>query len=218
MSWFLSVEVCTISASWKTGEVELVEQSGTGDVNTRAAAISPSSSTRPITLDVAKLDQLHRSEEDFYFQVRLSVLFITALSGISNSTRLQYTCSGKKTAWTFTVRLYGYGYDTKTVSVQLTMTVITAYCVIILVYIAYTFITGTTSTAWNSAIELVVLALQSKRPDHLGNIAVGLDSIQTFKEGVGIRVNKDNELELVFAHDRDIDKRGLRKIEPNKEY
>jgi cold shock CspA family protein len=47
---------------------------------------------------------------------------------------------------------------------------------------------------------------------------VGIDSIKTFQEGVGIRVNQDDGLELVFAHDRDIDKRGLGKLERNVEY
>lgn len=55
-------------------------------------------------------------------------------------------------------------------------------------------------------------------PDYRGNIAVGIDSLDTFNQGVSIRVNKNNELELVFASDRDFDSRGLRKIEWNKEY
>ena len=78
--------------------------------------------------------------------------------------------------------------------------------------------TGSSSTAWNSSIELVALALQSNRPDHLGNVSVGIDNLSTPNEGVGIRANEDNELELVFAHDRDIGSRGLRKVQTNKEY
>jgi hypothetical protein len=64
----------------------------------------------------------------------------------------------------------------------------------------------------------VALALQSKRPNHLGNVSVGIDNLSTFNKGAGIRANGDNELELVFAHDRDIGSRGLRKVQMNKEY
>jgi hypothetical protein len=77
---------------------------------------------------------------------------------------------------------------------------------------------GTSSIVRNSGIELVALALQSSRPDNLGHVGVGIDSIKTFSESVGIRVNTENELELVFAHDCDIEARGLREVQQNKEY
>jgi hypothetical protein len=101
---------------------------------------------------------------------------------------------------------------------ELSIVVLKAYCAIIMAYITYVLITGSTSTAWNSAIGLVLLTLQSNRPDYLGHTAVGLDSLETFKEGVGIRVNGNNKFELVFSHDRDFAAGNLRKIERNKEY
>jgi hypothetical protein len=52
----------------------------------------------------------------------------------------------------------------------------------------------------------------------LGHIGVGIDSAKTLGEGVGIRVNTDNEVELVFAHDRGFDTRSLQKVQHNKEY
>ncbi|KAH5752356.1 hypothetical protein HBI65_214070 [Parastagonospora nodorum] len=122
------------------------------------------------------------------------------------------------TIFKFGLTVYGYGYGTRSTSVNLAMAVIFTYCIITILYIIYTIITGSSSTAWNSGIELVTLALQSKKPDHLGHTSVGIDSIKTFGESVAIRVNADDELELVFAHDRDFEKRGLRKIERNKEY
>jgi hypothetical protein len=93
-----------------------------------------------------------------------------------------------------------------------------AYCILTVVYLSYILITGTTSSAWNSAIELVALALQSGRPDSPGRIGVGMDSLESFKEGVGISVNKDDELKLVFTSHRDIDSRRLRKIQKNMVY
>ena len=82
----------------------------------------------------------------------------------------------------------------------------------------YTFATGSASTAWTSGVEILALALQSKRPDHLGHIGVGIDSTKTLGQAVGIRVNADNGVELVFAHDRDFNTRGLQKVKQNTEY
>lgn len=113
---------------------------------------------------------------------------------------------------------HGYGYGTRSTSIYLAMTVILLYCIITFTYMTYTIVTGSASTAWNSGIELVTLALQSRKPDLLGHASVGIDSVKTFSEGVGIRVNRDDELELVFANDRGLGTRRLRKIERNKEY
>ncbi|KAJ4329707.1 hypothetical protein N0V87_010638 [Didymella glomerata] len=120
--------------------------------------------------------------------------------------------------FTYTLTEFSYGYGTTSTSVYLSMVVISFYCVFTILYLAYILITGSTSTAWNSAIELVALALQSQRSSHLGKISVGIDTLSAFNEGVGIRVNAENELELVFANDRDTGSRDLRKIERNKEY
>ncbi|USP76453.1 hypothetical protein yc1106_03727 [Curvularia clavata] len=113
---------------------------------------------------------------------------------------------------------YGYGYGMQSTSVYLSMAVLLLYCVITIGYMLYTFATGSASTAWTSGVELLALALQSKRPDHLGHIGVGIDSAKTLGESVGIRVNADNEVELVFAHDRDFNTRGLQKVKQNIEY
>lgn len=113
---------------------------------------------------------------------------------------------------------YGFGYGNHSTSVCLSIAVLCFYCVVTVLYLACMLFTGRSSTAWNSSIELVALALQSNRPDHLRNVSVGIDYLSTFNEGVGIRANADNELELVFAHDRDIGSRGLRKVQTNKEY
>ncbi|KAF2124603.1 hypothetical protein P153DRAFT_301968 [Dothidotthia symphoricarpi CBS 119687] len=122
------------------------------------------------------------------------------------------------TAFGITVFLHGYSYDTIEISTRLAMAVILSYCIIAIAYTIYTLIAGSTSTAWNSPIELVTLALQSKRSDHLGYTSVRVDSIETLRQNVGIRVNSKEELELVFAHDREIETRELRKIIRNKEY
>jgi hypothetical protein len=122
------------------------------------------------------------------------------------------------TAFRFISTQYGFGYGTRSTSVYLSITVLLLYCVVTITYMLYTFVTGLASTAWNSGVELIALALQSKQPDHLGHTGVGIDSLKTLGESVGIRVNTDNEVELVFAHDRDFETRGLRKLERNAAY
>jgi hypothetical protein len=68
-----------------------------------------------------------------------------------------------------------------------------------------------------------MLALQSKEPGGLGHISVGVDSMETFRKGVGIKVSSlDNnhtgqpveKLELVFEGEN----RELLKIERGKAY
>lgn len=226
----LGIYACTISAYWRTGEIYLIEKLGTVLAQTGASATLDLSSARHMSLDVTGINTIHdpkfaRDMSDANsMSEALSQIFALAVSGINfsnedlwNEKPLDYD-EHNMSAFRYITTLHGYGYGSKSTSIRLAMAVMTTYSTITIAYIAYIYITGSVSTAWNSSIELVALALQSKRPDHLGYTAVGLDSIETFKQGVGIRVNQDNELELVFAHDRDIDKRGLRKIERNKEY
>ena len=122
------------------------------------------------------------------------------------------------TTFRYTMVDYGFGYGTRSISIYLAMAVMITYCILTVSYMAYTIVTGRSSTAWSLGIELVTLALQSRRHDHLGHVSVGIDSINTLAEPFGIRVNCPNELELVFAHDRDLGSRDLRKIARNKEY
>jgi hypothetical protein len=121
----------------------------------------------------------------------------------------------------------GYGYGTTDTSIRLSVAVMLTYCIVTVVYVSYIIVTGHTSIAWDSATELIMLALQSREPEGLGHVSVGLDSMETFRKGVGIRVSTlDNDstgqpvqkLELVFEDDEVAKKRGLLKIERGKAY
>ncbi|KAJ8106197.1 hypothetical protein OPT61_g9698 [Boeremia exigua] len=151
--------------------------------------------------------------------ISLVASFILGISHIPDTTRNQTgRARGPDKRNYVTALMYGYGYGTSSPSIRLAMAVIATYCVITVLYFACILVTGTTSTAWNSAVELVALALQSSPPDHLGNASVGMDCLDTFNKSVGIRVNAEDKLELVFAGDRDLGERGLRKIERNVAY
>ncbi|KAH7127227.1 hypothetical protein B0J11DRAFT_505930 [Dendryphion nanum] len=123
-----------------------------------------------------------------------------------------------QTSFEITVRQVGYGYGSGGTSVNLSMVVIMTYCILTVAYLIYIGTTGYTSTAWNSAMEIVVLALRSKRPDHLGFVSGGISSTLTLEEGVGIRINEQDEAELIFAHDRDTDLRKLKFVVANNAY
>jgi hypothetical protein len=90
---------------------------------------------------------------------------------------------------------------------QLSLAVIVSYCFITIAYITYIIITGRTSVAWNSATELIILALQSKEPNNLGHVSVGIDSMETLCRSVGIRVNDVQDKQ-----------RMLKKVERNQAY
>lgn len=105
-------------------------------------------------------------------------------------------------------------------SIRHSVAVLTAYYIIAFLYVIYIIATGHTSAAWDSATELILLALQLKEPKDLGYVSVGLDSMETLRKGVSIRVStvKDDDtgeerekLELVFDNE-ETKKRGLTKI------
>lgn len=129
-----------------------------------------------------------------------------------------YNSSLSNSGILITMKESGYGYGQREMSVYLSTGVLMVYCVATLVYLLYIGSTGRSSTAWNTAIEMIVLALQSKRPDYLGFTSGGISAISTLEESVGIRVNEQDEAELVFANDRDVGDRKLRKVNANEAY
>ncbi|OAL55152.1 hypothetical protein IQ07DRAFT_638863 [Pyrenochaeta sp. DS3sAY3a] len=145
--------------------------------------------------------------------------------GSNNTSRVD-----PKDSTTFQIKqtLRGYGYGVDHTSVRLSVAVITAYCLIATIYVAYLIVTGHTSIAWDSATEMILLALQSKEPNNLGHTSVGLNSMETFRRNVSIRVKNVNigdtgetreKLELVFANDnQETEQLGFSKVVRNKAY
>ena len=229
----LVLETCTISPFWEPSRHEMTPDYGSEILRSSPLAESGYSKLKyriPIAINIGSIPgfndtniiQLMAGE----METMLAISFATSLSEIprpgtdDRCGRLTGRDPGGKNVTTFKYKTiqYGYGYGNPSTSVRLALVVITTYCMVTSGYMVYLLTTGLTSTAWNSPIELVVLALQSKRPDHLGHTSVGIDSMETYREEVGIRVNNQEQLELVFAHDKDAETRGLRKVIPNKSY
>ncbi|KAF3033962.1 hypothetical protein E8E12_002851 [Didymella heteroderae] len=232
--------VSTISASWNNSEAILDPHGLRFNSLTNWWDVLHE---RPIALDLSGVDTVnatfHRTmatlydDYDIYYEDVIGTALAMAISEVQTELYpergfrdahdiIAHNHTGEDLAdvatFTYTVTEIGYGYGTTSIAIRLSIVVVSFYCVVTILYLAYILITGSTSTAGNSAIELVALALQSKRPDHLGRISAGINTLGTFNEGVGIRVNADDELELVFASDRDIGSTDLRKIERNKAY
>ena len=112
----------------------------------------------------------------------------------------------------------GYGYDTTNVPVKLSLAVLLVYCVTAMTYLIYTLLTGRTGNSWDTVTELFMLGVQSSSPKHLEGINVGIETLNTLREPVSIRVNEIERAELVFANDPGVRARRLRYVSPNKRY
>jgi hypothetical protein len=230
LQMFLQIQTCSLKAYWYTADTSITRNQG----SMLPTQIEPISKLEPrnqrnITLDVTDINMLWDPNLNRYLHmdslgpaINLAIAFTLAISKIPSVKYIEsmWVEDRPRQYPPYRIRFtkYAYGYSTGTTSVSLSLAVITAYCTITILYLAYILITGSTSTAWNSPIELVALALQSKKPDIPGHTGVGINSLDTCRQGVGIRVNNNDELEIVFASDRDIGSRGLKKIERNKPY
>jgi len=113
----------------------------------------------------------------------------------------------------------GHEYDNNGITVHLSIAVLIIYNILTISYLLWTFITGRTSGSWDSIGELLMLALNSKRPTFLGRTSAGVENLNTYRQEVSVMVNELDEcLELVFADDPDVDKTMYRNVEENKAY
>lgn len=125
---------------------------------------------------------------------------------------------GTWTAFPAQVFSTGYGYGSISTTVILSLVILSLYCLTTLIYLSILIVTRKVSTAWASPLEFALLALRSRNGDFLGHTSAGVESVSTFRQPVGIRVNDSDGLELVFANDQNVNHMTFRKVEPNKEY
>lgn len=112
----------------------------------------------------------------------------------------------------------GIGFDSSTTAVQLSLTILIIYSMIVAGYLALMFVLGRSATSWDSIAEIMMLALNSKQPEHLKGTSVGIETLSTVREPVNIRVNYAGSLEMVFENDPGIKKESYSNVVPNVRY
>jgi hypothetical protein len=102
---------------------------------------------------------------------------------------------------TFQGRLPGFAWNLDDVPIKIALAILMLYCTYVVVYVAYTFVTGRSSTTWSGVSDLVALTSVSAPPEGeaLENTSAGITRVRTFRKGVSVReVEASERLELVF--------------------
>lgn len=96
----------------------------------------------------------------------------------------------------------GWLYNTRGASKKLAIFNMFLYCVLVLGHIIYCAVTGISSTAWDSAAELVALAMNSSPTQVLHNTCAGIIGRRALMSPVRVLVREPGHLELVFGKDK----------------
>ena len=98
-----------------------------------------------------------------------------------------------------------WAYTSEGNTVKMALTVMIIYCVLAFSHLIYLGISGQSSSAWDSAAEIVALAMNSTPMEHLKNTCAGIIGIRPFQTRVRILATasqageKGDHLELVFG-------------------
>lgn len=81
---------------------------------------------------------------------------------------------------------YGYGYGTNGLAVRVSLAILIIYCAVAIAHIIYSITTGISSTAWDSASEVVALSMNSRPATELQNTCAGIQTTRVFEHKVRI--------------------------------
>ena len=88
--------------------------------------------------------------------------------------------------------VFGYAWYMSSISDYLAIGVVVAYMVIAIAYTVWVlFVTGVTSSSWDTVTELLALALQSPVPETLSGSGAGLERLATYKRLVRLRARRE---------------------------
>ena len=231
--------VCTVNAFWRMAKTT-ISINGFTQVKTEIPQNTSDANLKPIQISPI-LPNITFVEPENMWPLRESWLGLAMAYALADIPWVEYDngdaakdydlsqLEGRSYVTPFRIDTvnYGFGYGTRDTPTNLSVTTITAYCLIVIFFIGYSITTGHASVAWNSTTELIMLALQSKEPTNMEHVSVGVDSMDTLRRSVGIRVSTVNiqgtgkvreKLELVFEDDEENEKRGLTKVVRNRAY
>lgn len=115
----------------------------------------------------------------------------------------------------------GYAFTMLNRASHITAAILVVCCVFTSLHIVYSVFSGTSSSSWDSIVEVTALAMNSTPTEKLRNTCAGISQLHTFKLPVRILAfsdyGQDNHLELVFGN---IDRRVAEenRIKENKTY
>ena len=117
---------------------------------------------------------------------------------------------------------YGFTYNSGGTAIKLATAVMIAYCSLAVGHMIYLGSTGISSGSWDSAAEIVALAMNSAPTQHLQNTCSGIIGMKPFRTRVRILATRstageEDHLELVFGEQAEAQGRGVN-MEFNKEY
>lgn len=94
----------------------------------------------------------------------------------------------------------GVGYAIHVAPEILSAVVLCLYCALALGYTGWSIWTGLSSNSWDSVAELVALALNSRRPEHMEHTSAGIETLDIFREPIQILENNQESIELAFKN------------------
>jgi hypothetical protein len=117
------------------------------------------------------------------------------------------------TMFTMSATVYGYAWSRRGSDQKAFLAIIFVYTLLAFAHVSYLLLTGWTSTSWNTAPEIITLAMNSSPTEHLRNTGAGIDTVKPFQQNVKIRC-RDKRLQYVFGDTSE----GSDNIRPNLPY
>jgi hypothetical protein len=119
---------------------------------------------------------------------------------------------------TFQSHVLGFAWNMDGTAIKIAIPILILYCLYATIYVAYTFITGHSSHAWDTISSLTALAFNSRPTKVLENTSVRISQTETFRNLVSVQeVGADKRLELVFQQDKQ-DRGPVRRVKAGKLY
>lgn len=88
----------------------------------------------------------------------------------------------------------------------MSLVALSIYVCVALAHFIYNLTTGHASSSWDSIGELLMLALNSRRPGHMQGTSAGVETLETYRRPVNVRIGPDRTAELIFDDDPEAQK------------
>lgn len=119
---------------------------------------------------------------------------------------------------TFQSHVLGLAWNMDGTAIRIAIPILILYCLYATIYVAYTFVTGDSSHAWDTISSITALAFNSRPTQVLENTSVRISQTETFRNLVSVQeVEAEKRLELVFQQD-ERDRGPVRRVKAGQSY